>query len=78
MSVTTEPTVLTCDQILRIANGDAIVAYRDLTGYRIEMWLADDGWHVEYHVDPAHGQGGGPYYVIDPVDGSIKSKRYYQ
>jgi hypothetical protein len=78
MGVSTEPSLLTSDQVLRVANEDGTRAYGDLSGYRIELWLADDGWHVEYHVDPAHGQGGGPYYLIDPADGTIKWKKYYQ
>jgi hypothetical protein len=78
MTVTTQPAQLTSDQVLRIANEDAARVYRDLSGYRIELRLAADGWHVEYRVDPADGQGGGPHYVIDPLDGTIKSKKYYQ
>jgi hypothetical protein len=63
---------------LRIANEDAVRVYRDLSRHRIEIRLADDGWHVEYRFDPAHGQGGGPHYVIDASNGTIKSKKYYQ
>jgi hypothetical protein len=78
MSATIQAAPLTCDQVLRIANEDAVRVYRDLSHHRIEMFLADDGWHVNYRVDPAHGQGGGPHYLIDPIDGTIKSKKYYQ
>jgi hypothetical protein len=78
MSATIQATPLTCDQALRIANEDAVRVYRDLSRHRISVYLADDGWHVEYRFDPAYGQGGGPFYVIDPNDGTIKSKTYYQ
>jgi hypothetical protein len=43
---------------LRIAKEDAVRVYRDLSGDRIEIFLADDGWHVNYRVEPAPGQGG--------------------
>ena len=78
MSIAIQPTLLTSDQILRIANDDGVRMYGDLSRYWISMRLQQDGWHVEYHVDPAYGQGGGPFYVIDPADGTIISKKYYQ
>lgn len=71
------PTIRSYDA-LRIADEDGVRAYRDLSRHRIELWLAEDGWHVAYRFDPAYGQGGGPYYLIDPADGTIKWKKYYQ
>lgn len=69
---------LSPDQALAIAHADAARAYRDLSKYQIRLSLEDDGWHVDYTLrDPAR-KGGGPHYVIDPSDGSIRSKRYEQ
>jgi hypothetical protein len=69
---------LTSDQVLRIANEDAERMYGDLSDLRVTVHLHHDGWHVEYEPDDPAVQGGGPHYVIDPNDGTIKSKRYYQ
>jgi hypothetical protein len=49
-----------------------------LTDLDITLRLELDGWHVEYKPSRPGWQGGGPYYVIDPVDGTIISKTYYQ
>jgi hypothetical protein len=67
-----------CDEILRIAQLDAEIAYRDLSGYRITMLLEPDGWHVDYEPAGDYVAGGGPHYVIDPTTGSILAKRYEQ
>jgi hypothetical protein len=65
-------------QVLAVAQADASQAYRDLSGFRIQLVLEDDGWHVDYDLkDPRH-KGGGPHYVIDAVTGDIVSKRYEQ
>ena len=48
------------DQALAIAQADALKAYRDLSAYRIQVVLEDDGWHVDYELkDPAWSTGGG-------------------
>ncbi len=36
------------DQVLAIAQADAARVYRDLSLYRIQLALEDDGWHVDY------------------------------
>ena len=66
------------DHALRIAEADAVKAYRDLSGYRIQLALEDDGWHIYYELKDPRLKGGGPHYVIDPVTGAIASKRYEQ
>ena len=69
---------LSGDQALAIAQADAARVYRDLFGYRIQLELEDDGWHVDYDLkDPRH-KGGGPHYVIDAYTGAIVAKRYEQ
>jgi hypothetical protein len=69
---------LSGDQALTIAQADAAQVYRDLSGYRIQVVLEQDGWHVDYDLkDPRH-KGGGPHYVIDAHTGAIVSKRYEQ
>jgi hypothetical protein len=65
-------------QALAIAQADALLAYRDLSSYRIQLVLEDDGWHVDYDLKDTRLKGGGPHYVIDPVSGAILSKRYEQ
>ncbi|HKA07461.1 MAG TPA: hypothetical protein VKD71_09405 [Gemmataceae bacterium] len=78
MSSTIQRPRLGSDQVLRIANDDAVRKYGDLSDFRISIRLLPDGWHVEYEPDTPDEQGGGPHYVIDPVDGTIISKKYYQ
>src|SRR5438132_1310285 len=52
-------------EALGVAQADALLAYRDLSPYRIQVVLEADGWHVDYELkDPRH-KGGGPRYVID-------------
>jgi hypothetical protein len=63
---------------LDIARLDAEKAYRNLSGFRIQISLGPDGWHVDYDLADPHINGGGPHYVIDPVTGIILSKRYEQ
>ena len=72
------PPRLACDAILRIAQADAERVYRDLTHLTITLRLEEDGWHVHYDPSRPGWQGGGPHYVIDPVDGTILSRKYYQ
>jgi hypothetical protein len=66
------------DQVLAIAQSDAAKAYRDLSGYRIQLVLEDDGWHVDYELKDPKIKGGGPHYIIDATTGTILSKRYQQ
>ena len=70
--------VLAGDQILAIAQSDAARAYRDLSLYRIQLVLEDDGWHVDYELKDAKLKGGGPHYILDAHTGAIISKRYEQ
>jgi hypothetical protein len=70
--------VLAGDQILAIAQSDAARAYRDLSLYRIQLVLEEDGWHVDYELKDSKLKGGGPHYVLDPHTGAIISKRYEQ
>jgi hypothetical protein len=81
MSSTTTPQAtptLTSAQILAIAQDDALKAYRDLSAYRIQLALEDDGWHVDYELKDFRRKGGGPHYIIDAVTGVVLSKRYEQ
>jgi hypothetical protein len=66
------------DRALAIAQSDAAVAYRDLSPFRIQIVLEDDGWHVDYELKDARLKGGGPHYLIDAQTGAILSKRYEQ
>ena len=70
--------VLTCDQVLRIARLDAEKAYGDLSPFRISLVQEADGWHVEYELKNPDWNGGGPHYVIDAESGAILKKVYYQ
>jgi hypothetical protein len=72
------PKLLASDEILRIARQDAERVYKDLHRFRINLYLEPDGWHVEYHLAKPLVAGGGPYYLIDPINGAILSKKYYQ
>jgi hypothetical protein len=69
---------LTSDQILAVAQTDATSVYRDLSPYRIQLVLEDDGWHVDYELKDPRLKGGGPHYIIDAQTGVIISKRYEQ
>jgi hypothetical protein len=71
-------TTLAGDQALAIAQADAARVYRDLSPYRIQLVLEDDGWHVDYELKNPRLKGGGPHYVIDAQTGDIVSKRYEQ
>lgn len=66
------------DEALEIARFDAVKVYRDLSAYQICVDLESDGWHVDYELQDAELQGGGPHYVIDPANGEILGKRYEQ
>jgi hypothetical protein len=69
---------LAADQVLAIAQADALRAYRDLSAYRIGLVLEEDGWHVDYQLKDPGRKGGGPHYVIDAHTGLIVAKRYEQ
>jgi hypothetical protein len=75
---TTGEAILGGDQILTIAHADAARVYRDLSLYRIQLVLEDDGWHVDYELKSPTLKGGGPHYLIDPHSGAIIRKRYEQ
>jgi hypothetical protein len=66
------------DKALAIAQADAARAYRDLSPFRIQIVLEDDGWHVDYELKDPRLKGGGPHYIIDAHTGEILSKRYEQ
>ena len=70
--------VLAGDQILAIAQADAARVYRDLSVYRIQLVLEDDGWHVDYELKNPRLKGSGPHYIIDANSGAVVSKRYEQ
>ena len=78
MSTTVHPARLTSAEVLRLTNEDAERRYGDLSDLEVSLRLQPDGWHVVYRPANREEQGGGPHYVIDPVDGSIKWKKYYQ
>ena len=72
------PPAIGGDRALAIAQADASTAYRDLSGYRIQLVLEADGWHVDYDLKDPRQKGGGPHYVIDAQTGTITSRRYEQ
>lgn len=81
--VSPEVKQLSAEEILAIARADGERVYGPLSGYRVELSLEPDGWHVAYFIkqpsDPKiRIAGGGPHYVIHPEDGRILSKKYYQ
>lgn len=78
MSTAVQPARLTSAEVLRIANEDAERMYGDVSDLEVSLRLQPDGWHVVYRTADPEEQGGGPHYVIDPVDGTIRSKKYYQ
>lgn len=75
---TSSGTMLAGDQVLTIAQADASRMYRDLSPYRIQLVLEDDGWHVDYELKDTRLKGGGPHYIIDAHSGAIVDKRYEQ
>ena len=76
----TAPPAVSSHRALEIAETDALPVYQDLSPYRIELWLDEAGWHVEYRIRRTSRflTGGGPHYVIHPETGAIVSKKYYQ
>jgi hypothetical protein len=71
-------TVISSDKALQVARLDAEPVYKDLSGYRIQITLEPDGWHIEYYLKNPNLSGGGPHYIIDASNGTILSKKYYQ
>jgi len=78
MSSTLLQKPLSSDQILRVANEDAVRMYGDISMFRITLRRSTDGWHVDYEPLDPEVQGGGPHYLIDEAEGAIISKHYYQ
>ena len=78
MSTTKQTSIIPSDQALTIAQADAVKAYRDLSGYRIQLVLEADGWHIDYELKDPRLKGGGPHYIIDAISGAIVTKRYEQ
>ena len=77
-TATSGQVTLAGDAALAIAQSDALKAYRDLSKYRIQLVLENDGWHVDYQITDPKLKGGGPHYIIDASSGVIVSKRYEQ
>jgi hypothetical protein len=69
---------LASDKVLAIAQADAARVYRDLSLYRIQLVLEDDGWHVDYELKNPKLKGGGPHYIIDAHTGAVLARRYEQ
>jgi hypothetical protein len=78
MTTTTGSRPLTGDQVLAIAQADAVRAYADLSPYSIRLVHEADGWHVDYEPKDPKFKGGGPHYVIDAQTGTITARRYDQ
>jgi len=67
------------DQELAIAQADAARVYRDLSVYRIQLVLEDDGWHIDYELKNLRLKGGGPHYIIDAHTGvKLRQSRPYR
>jgi len=66
------------EEALAIAQRDAAKVYGELFGYRIQLVLEEDGWHVDYELKDRRYKDGGPHYVIDAISGAVTSKRYEQ
>lgn len=66
------------DSVLKIAEANAKVAYRDLSIYEIKAELKDDKWYVDYELNDPQMLGGGPHYIISAKTGLIDSCRYEQ
>jgi hypothetical protein len=73
----TLPTV-SPDQALATAHRDALKAYRDLSPFKMVIFLQDDGWHIDYDLVNPKMTGGGPHYIINAETCEIVSKRYEQ
>jgi hypothetical protein len=78
ISTTNPQPLIAGDRALTIAQADAQKVYRELSGYRIQLVLEVDGWHIDYVLKDPRLKGGGPRYIIDSQTGEIVSKRYEQ
>ena len=78
MASTSSERMITCEEALQVARLDAEKVYRDLSGFRIEISLESDGWHIDYRLKNPKLRGGGPHYVIHSTTGAIVTKRYEQ
>jgi hypothetical protein len=78
LQATQLPAPIPASRALGEAESDALRAYRDLSPFRVEIRLEDDGWHIDYELKDPQLQGGGPHYVVDAADGRIIRKRYEQ
>lgn len=76
-TATSAPTV-SCDAALAVARADAERAYGDLSYFRIEIQLEEDGWRIAFRLKQILVAGGGPHYVISADTGEILDKKYYQ
>jgi hypothetical protein len=47
------------DRALAIAQADAVKAYQDPSGHRIQLVLESDGWHVDYDLKDPRLKGEG-------------------
>ena len=63
---------------LKIAEENALLAYRDISIYDISAELKEDKWFVDYTLSNPEMLGGGPHYVINAKTGEILSFRYEQ
>jgi hypothetical protein len=62
------------DRVLAIAQADAARVYRDLSPYRIQLVLEDDGWHVDYDLkNPGPKAAGGTISSTRIREGSSPS-----
>ena len=80
MAAVLAPAGVTAADALAVAQADALVAYHDLSRFRIEINRRPAGWEITYHFVPAarFETGGGPHYMISADTGEILSKLYYQ
>jgi len=69
---------LSREDALREAKDDASRVYKDLSQYRVEATLQEDGWHVDYVLRDDLLDGGGAHYLIDDRTGQILRKKYEQ
>jgi hypothetical protein len=70
--------MIVCEDVVKVARLEAARVYGALTSYRISLALEAAGWHVDYEPKNPRLNGGGAHYVVEPVNGTIVSKRYEQ
>ena len=69
---------ITREKALEIAKADAIVAYQDLSPYKVEIAEVAGNWQVDFELKDENSLGGGPHYLIDGNSGEILKRRYEQ